>query len=227
MSVMWTADDGDRARLDGAVAAIIAAAGTLSDVPAGTQVYSPTSPPRAFLVVATGTVRVQVGSAGGREAVLYRVGDQQICPLSTAFLLSGQGHAATAVAETAVRAWQIEAAAFRRLFDESPPFREWVLRAQGARLAELIAVVEASVLDPVETRLARYLLGRPIARITHATLAREIATSREVVSRILGRFARHGWISQRRGEIQVEDPSALRRRIGAQVTDGRQPQRPR
>lgn len=211
MSASW-ATDGGEPRLEGPVAALIARSGTLGEAPAGATLFSPARPPQMFLVVASGTVRVQVSSAAGREAVLYRVSDQQICPLSTSYLLTGQAHPATAIAETDVRAWQVPDDVFRRLFDESPALRTWVLRAQGLRLAELVAVVEAAVLDTVETRLARYLLAHPLARITHARLARELATSREVVSRQLGRFARRGWIAQRRGEIHVRDQRALQRR---------------
>lgn len=45
--------------------------------------------------------------------------------------------------------------------------------------------------------------------MTHAELAADIGTAREVVSRHLGTMARAGWIKQHRQAIEIVDAAAL------------------
>ena len=46
---------------------------------------------------------------------------------------------------------------------------------------------------------------------THQSVAAELGTAREVVSRILKEFERRGWLAVTRGEIRVQDAAAIRR----------------
>ena len=45
--------------------------------------------------------------------------------------------------------------------------------------------------------------------VTHETLATELGTAREVVSRHLKRFEQAGWLKLRRGRIEIVDATAL------------------
>ena len=48
-----------------------------------------------------------------------------------------------------------------------------------------------------------------IIALTHQDLAVELGTAREVISRQLKEFERHGWIRRERGRIAVVDAAAL------------------
>jgi CRP/FNR family transcriptional regulator len=58
-------------------------------------------------------------------------------------------------------------------------------------------------------------LGQSAARvpITHQQLAAELGSAREVISRLLKEFERHGVIALERGEIAILDPAALARLV--------------
>ena len=59
--------------------------------------------------------------------------------------------------------------------------------------------------------LATALLGRGThLALTHQALADELGTVREIVSRLLRRFEREGWVSLSRERIQIADSAALR-----------------
>jgi len=60
--------------------------------------------------------------------------------------------------------------------------------------------------------LAAALLGQgPVLHTTHQALADELGTVREIVTRLLHRFEREGWLRLSREAIAVLDPAALRR----------------
>ena len=73
-------------------------------------------------------------------------------------------------------------------------------------------MVEEVAFARVDERLASYLLAaHDDSRVcrTHEAIASDLGTSREVVSRILKDFERHGWVVLGRGEVTVVMPEAL------------------
>jgi CRP/FNR family transcriptional regulator len=186
----------------------------LVTLPPGTRVFRDGDACGSYVLVLKGRVRVQKVSEGGREIVLYRVGAGQGCVLTTSCLLAGKNYPAEAVAETEVRAVVIPAREFDRGLAESPGFRHFVFSNYGRRLAELIMLVEDVAFGRVGERLAQSLLehadGADSIAATHQTLAVELGTAREVVSRQLKEFERRGWVRLHRGRVDILDADALR-----------------
>jgi CRP/FNR family transcriptional regulator len=183
-------------------------------IPADTMLFSHGSPCRQFLLLLDGVVRVQAFSTGGREIVLYRLHPGEACIMTSACLLGGQAYAAEGIAETALHAATISHRNFERLLLESTAFRGFVFGAFGARITALVGRVEEVALERIDGRLARLLLrlasevGATI-ECTHHSLAADLGSAREVVSRQLKAFERCGWVVLRRGRIRVLDHAAL------------------
>ena len=60
-------------------------------------------------------------------------------------------------------------------------------------------------------RLAAWLVQRTgTINITHQALADELGTVREIVTRLLRRFEREGWVTLSREHIHISNSSALR-----------------
>jgi CRP/FNR family transcriptional regulator len=83
-----------------------------------------------------------------------------------------------------------------------------------ARLATLISLIEEVVFGKLDVRLARTLLRHAgpeasAVRATHQELAVELGSSREVVSRVLKEWERHGLVALSRGSIVLEDSEEL------------------
>lgn len=187
-------------------------------LPAGRKVFTAHAPCREFFLLIDGSVRVQKISESGHAIVLYRLEPGQLCELTASSLLTGAPYAAEAVAETDVRLAVLSRTRFQRLMSESPRFRAFVFSALGKAVDELAALVEQIAFEPVDRRLARCLLVRTdpggCVEATHKALAAELGTAREVVSRLLERFKRRGWVRLRRGRIEVLDPTALEQAAG-------------
>ncbi|MEM6354171.1 MAG: Crp/Fnr family transcriptional regulator [Pseudomonadota bacterium] len=183
--------------------------------PDGARVFGPGDPCERFVVVLSGIVRVEQIGSGGRSIVLYRVGPGDSCVMTTSGLLSGVPYDAWGIAEGAVEILALPAAAFRSLIDADAEFRARVLSVFSHRILELSQVIDDLLLRRVDLRLAGWLVERTAdggtLTATHQSIASELGSAREVISRILKDFERRGWVALRRGAIEVRERDALRR----------------
>lgn len=183
-------------------------------LPAAARVFTEGDACPNFLLVIEGSVRVQKLSEQGRELVLYRVEAGQSCILTTACVLGGGRYHAEAISESEVDAVVIPRELFERALTGSAAFRTFVFQAYGERLGGLMALIDAVAFGRMDSRLAALLLERAEANLLHTThqqLARELGSAREVVSRLLKEFERHGWLEVGRGALRLCDTEALAR----------------
>ena len=90
-------------------------------------------------------------------------------------------------------------------------FRQFVFGVFADRMADLIALAEAVAFQRLDLRLCQALLGHGgTLHTTHQALADSLGTVREIVSRLLARFERQGWVRLSREHIEVLDSTALR-----------------
>ncbi|MBB5205070.1 CRP/FNR family transcriptional regulator [Inhella inkyongensis] len=179
-------------------------------VPAGTRLFDAGQPCPGFPVVESGAVRVSLASPDGRQLELYRVEPGDLCVVSATCLFAGRSATAQgdALQETTLRL--ISPADFEAACEAEPALRRHVMGLLAERMAELMAVVEAVAFQRLDQRLAALLLARgPVLAATHQQLADELGTVREIVSRLLGRFERAGWLRLGRERIELLAPAAL------------------
>ena len=180
---------------------------------AGTTIFAPGKSPDNLLLLLQGTVRVQQLAENGREVVLYRVTAGESCVLTTACMLAYEDYAAEGVAETDIVAAAIPRAVFDDLIASSKEFRNFVFRAYSRRMTDLFHVIEDIAFRRMDIRLAQKIIERAetgVLKATHAQLAAELGTAREVISRQLAEFQRRGWIAQSRGTVEILDCDGLR-----------------
>lgn len=194
--------------LEESLAAIAAGAQT---VPAGTVLFSEKDPCRGFPLLLSGEVRVFRPSPDGRSLELYRLSPGEMCLVSSASLFRTQPLAAQAEATRPTRLVMVPPAVFRSWL-EHPGFRDFVLGLFAERMADLTALVDAVAFQRLDRRLAAALLGHgPELAVTHQDLADVLGTVREMVTRLLRRFEREGWIELSRERVRIRDSAALRR----------------
>lgn len=182
----------------------------------GQKVFTPGQACSAFMVVKRGSVKVSTVTESGRELLLYRVGADETCVLTTACLLASSDYDAEGMAEADTDALVIPKALFEELMAQSAGFRRFVFSSYGDRLRDLIALVQEVSQRHVDRRLARFLAERgqaPIA-MSHQEIAAELGTAREVVSRLLKQFEADGLVRLERRHIVVADAKGLARQAG-------------
>ena len=179
------------------------------DVPADTLLFDQGSTCQGFPMVLSGAVRVARGSAGGRSLELYRVAPGEICVVSASCLFGHAALAAHGQTSEATELVLLTPAGFDR-WAANPAFRRYIFGIFADRLAELMALVEAVAFWRLDYRLAQTLLAQgPVIRATHQALADELGTVREIVTRLLRRFERDGWVLLGRERVDLLDTPAL------------------
>lgn len=169
-----------------------------------------------FAVVASGRMRVFKLGENGHEITLYHVGPGEACPLNVSCILSESTVPAMACVEEDVEAIVVPAATFRRWIAEHESLRSFVFRMFVGRLTEVMSLVEEVAFRRMDQRLAGRLAelfaqdrANGSVEITHAELAANLGTAREVVSRLLKEFERLGAIQLQRGKILARDTALL------------------
>jgi CRP/FNR family transcriptional regulator len=165
-----------------------------------------------YVVVNTGTVRVELLSTSGQQLLLYRIQEGQSCVMTTSCLLGESTYFAQAISETPVELVLIPQAVFKIKLMESPSFQEFVFNGFSERLsAMLVRTADLATLS-VDKRLAAALLAHSNSEseenlicLTHEQLAIEIGSAREVVSRRLANFEKNNFIERKRGQIRITD----------------------
>lgn len=184
-------------------------------LPRGSVIFGPGKPPENLLLLIEGSLRVSQTSESGREIVLYRVHAGESCVMTTACLLAHEEYNAEAVAETDLTAVAIPRATFDELIATSKTFRTFVFSAFSSRMTDLFYAIEELAFRRVDIRLAQRLLELAgtagSVHATHAMMAAELGTAREVVSRQLSDFQRRDMVALARGEIRLTDRPALER----------------
>ena len=186
-----------------------------SSIPQGTYLFRESDHCECFMWLLEGTVRVYKHSREGREITLYRVTPGELCVLSLQSLLMGSGFPAEAVADTDLLGVTMSQPDFDRAIDESRVFRQYLLQNLTQRLGDIVQLVSEVTFHRLDLRLA-CLLGQLFERsngaplkTTHAQLARELGTTREMVSRILKEFEHQQCVLLSRGEIHLVSSEGL------------------
>jgi CRP/FNR family transcriptional regulator, anaerobic regulatory protein len=192
-----------------ALAELGPAAGPLS-VPSGTVLFDENAPCQGFPLLLAGEIKVSRHSSDGRSLELYRVVPGELCLVSSACLFRSQPLSAHGVTTKATTLLLIAPPVFNQWL-ETPAFRNEVLGLFAERMADLTGLIDAVAFHRLDQRLAAALLGRgQQLSITHQALADELGTVREIISRLLRRFEREGWVTLSRERIHISDSAALR-----------------
>jgi len=179
-------------------------------VPADTVLFDENAACQGFPLVLQGEVKVSRHSADGRSLELYRVVPGELCLVSSASLFRSTPVSAQGITTKLTQLLLITPPVFMQWL-ETPSFRDEVLGLFAERMADLTGLIDAVAFQRLDQRLAAALLGRgqDIA-LTHQQLANELGTVREIISRLLRRFEREGWVELARERIAILDSKALR-----------------
>ena len=189
----------------------LAEAGTSRAVKKGQVLFAAGDPATEVLVVLRGSVRLWRSTGDGHELALRTGGPGEILGQMSA--LDESAHSLNATAEEPTEVLRISAGAYRVALESNGKAALALARALAERVRALSEDLEAmkfsSIGDRVVRRLQQRGEGRREIRLTHQTLANEVGSSRENVSRVLEMLADEGILTLRRGTIEIRDHARL------------------
>ena len=173
-------------------------------------------PGDAMFIVGMGQVKVVLVGEDGREVILAVLGPGDF--FGELALIDDEPRSAHVIAMDDARLLVLRRDDFRQVLEAHPRIALGMLRTLSRRLRRADDQIGSLVLLDVYGRVARVLLelagqsteGDLVKRVTHATIAQMIGSSRETVSRTLRELADHGLIEVSPRGIRVADRRALR-----------------
>ncbi len=160
------------------------------------------------ILVLSGQIRIYKLSEEGREITLYRIGRGETCVLTIACLL-GTGDVLFPVAASAEQPSEavfIPVEVFKKLFYENPSIQRFFFTSLSAKFYSVLGLLENVTFKRTSDRLVDFLLTKTAGGTyplyaTHETIASELGTAREVISRLLKEMESKGLVSLSRGKI--------------------------
>ena len=169
-----------------------------------------------FLYVISGGIRVCVVSEEGREVTLYRVTCGECGVFAAQKILDSANLNLNVIASERTELLLIGAVTFSGLAERNPYVKNYSYETITKRLASSLWVMQQIVFTGFDRRLATFLLeecertGSRELWLTQEELAQNVNSAREVVARMLRRFADSGIVEVRRGSVYLKSPERLR-----------------
>lgn len=153
---------------------------------------------RATVLVLSGAAKVYREDDDGSEYYLYHIEPGEGCALSMLCAAQHRVSALKSVAEEEVEALAVPIAVTDALLQQHPSWMQFVLSTYRRRFEETLETLDAIAFRSLDERLAHYLgrafeaRGTDELRLTHAEIATDLNSSREVISRLLKRMEQDG-----------------------------------
>jgi CRP/FNR family transcriptional regulator len=160
-------------------------------------------------LVISGSIRVMRQDDQGNEMFLYYLEGGETCAMSITCCLENKVSEFLAVAEEDSVLWLIPVQSMDTWVSKYPSFRRFVFTSYQTRFDELLMAIDSVAFMKTDERLYKFLLDTKQAsgsyqiHKTHQEIARELNTSRVVVSRLLKKLEQEGKIEQSRNQIEV------------------------
>ena len=132
-------------------------------------------------------------------------------------LFAGGGYPASALAAEATTCIVLDRSSLQAVMVAHPNLAWSLLGSLASRVRDLVERLSSRTADPIQTRLASYILSQPrttsgalLLRETQQAIAEELGTVREIVGRQLGGLVQAGMLERRgRGRYAVVDEAGL------------------
>ena len=159
-------------------------------------------------LVISGLLKV-ITSHGDKEILLYYIQPSESCVMSFAFSMSDEPSNIAAFTETETRVLILNAEDVKSWIMSFPSINLLLLNQYNNRYKDLVDTIGDLIYEKLDTRIYNYLKQRVaisdsgLVNIPHRQIAEEIASSREVVTRLLKKLEADKKIVQTRDGIKV------------------------
>lgn len=163
---------------------------------------------RNIPILIEGSIKVRKTDESGKEIILYHINPGESCILSITSCLNNKQCNAEAYVEKQAKIIMVPAEKVILWMEKYSSWKRYVFSHYYNRFDELLSLIDAIAFKQVDQRLLKKLKEYQrnegnVITITHMTLAKEIGTAREVISRLLKHLAKEKVIKLERGIIKI------------------------
>ena len=172
-----------------------------------------------MVLVLQGEIRTYLLSEEGREVTLFRLYEGDPCVFSASCAIRQITFEVHMTAEQDCTLLVVRTGAFAELTRRNVYVRCLMYELMLERFSSVMWSMQQILFHGFDRRLAAFLIGEydrtgvPVIQMTHEQIAQHTSSAREVVARMLKRFATDGLVEVRRGSIRLTSPDDLRKLI--------------
>jgi CRP/FNR family transcriptional regulator len=162
-----------------------------------------------FPILLSGSLKIMTEDDEGNELLLYYLEMGDTCAMTLQCCLRDSKSKVRAVAEEPVRLILVPVQLMEEWIVQHQSWRRFVFDSYNNRLNEMLEAIDNLAFRNLEERLYKYLRDKALInsssrlRITHHEIARDLNTSRVVISRLMKKLESQGKISQDRNLVNI------------------------
>ena len=164
---------------------------------------------RMIPVLLHGTLKITRVDVEGRELLLYYVNANESCAMTFTCCMQQYPSEIKATAETDIEYLAIPISVMDNWLSKYPTWKSFVMRTIRARFNELLNAIDQLAFQKLDERLVYFLrekskaTGSTLINLSHEEIAGEMASSREVISRLLKKLENEGKVLLYRNQIKI------------------------
>jgi CRP/FNR family transcriptional regulator, anaerobic regulatory protein len=146
---------------------------------------------RIIPLLLSGTLKITHMDDEGRELLLYYVNPYETCAMTFTCCMQHYPSEIKATAEDDTTLLAIPIAVMDEWLTKYPTWKSFVMKTIRSRFNELLKTIDQVAFQKLDERLVYYLkeksraTGSSLLNLTHEQIANDLASSREVISRLL------------------------------------------
>lgn len=164
---------------------------------------------RMMPIILKGTIKVYRLDDHGNEILLYYLSSNESCSMAYSCCIEAKKSEVKAIAEDDVELVAIPHQKLDEWLCKYSSWKNYIMRSFNERFIELLKSIESIAFHRLDERLIEYLnekqriTGSSVIKISHNTIADELATSRVVISRLLKQLENNKKVILYRNEIKL------------------------
>lgn len=174
---------------------------------------------RSMPIIASGTVKVSRRDEDGKEILLYYVNAQESCAMTFTCCMEQFPSEIKAVAEDDVVMLTVPISVMDDWLRKYSTWKSFVMGTIRNRFNEMLHTIDQIAFQKLDERLKHYLqqkakhTGSRLLNLSHEEIARDMATSRVVISRLLKKLENEELLLLYRNQIkllssfEIEEPA--------------------
>lgn len=161
------------------------------------------------MIILQGRVKIYRQDDEGQDYFLYFLEPGQACAMSMICAIRQETSGLTAVADEDTTALVIPLAVMDDLMQHHRSWYQFVLQTYRQRFEEVLEALDQVAFKSMDERLVFYLkkqqesIGSNLINRTHEEIARDLGSSRVVISRLLKALENKGQVKLHRNQIEI------------------------
>jgi len=186
----------------------IATKGIYMYVPSDQYILEVGSFIKVIPLVISGTVKV-VRQEGNKEIFLYYIKPGESCAMTISSCMKKEKSQVKAIVQQDTELIALPVEDVYYFMRKYPTWQDFIIATYSKRFEEIMSILDNVVFHKMDERIIKYLkqkshtLSRVDLEVSHQEIADDLATSREVISRILKQLEKNGLIEMGRGKIKL------------------------